>query len=259
MQILHAGAAPPVNRLIVVTHREKLPFRTREQRQPAVLDGVRVLEFVHQDVAKARPVMVQQSGVVTPHLERTQEQLREIHHPGALAGLFVGLINPDQLAPGRIPIVLDVLRPNALVFLRVDEPQNFARNPAGLVQVERLQHLAQQARLIFGVENLEGLRQTRLAPVLAQQPMRQPVEGPDPERPARDSEQSLDTPAHFRGRLVGERDGKDAVGRCALDLDQPCNPMHQHPSFAATRSRENQRRAERRGHRLPLRVIQPVE
>jgi len=130
VQILHARAAPPVDRLVVVAHREQLSLRAREQRQPPILDGIGVLEFVDQNMAEAGAVMLQQGGIVAPHLERAQQQLCEIHDTGALTGLFVGLIDPDQLAPGRIAVILDVLRPHAFVFLRVDEPQNLAA-PSG--------------------------------------------------------------------------------------------------------------------------------
>ena len=259
VQILHARAAPPVDRLVVVAHREQLSLRAREQRQPPILDGIGVLEFVDQNMAEAGAVMLQQGGIVAPHLERAQQQLCEIHDTGALTGLFVGLIDPDQLAPGRIAVILDVLRPHAFVFLRVDEPQNLARHPAGLVQIERLQDLAQEPRLILGIEDLEALRQAGLAPMLAQQPMGETVEGADPQPAARKPQQSFDAPAHFRRGLVGERDREDAVGRCALHLDQPGDPVHQHPGLAAAGAREHERGALRRGHRLPLRVIQAVE
>jgi hypothetical protein len=259
VKILHTGAAPPIDRLIIVAHREQETLGTREQRQPPILDRVRVLEFVHQYVPKSRAVMLQQIRIVAPHLECAQQKLREVHDAGAPAGLLVRLIDLDQLAPCRVAVILDVLGPDAFVFLGVDEPQYLARHPARLVEIERLQDFPQQACLIFRIEDLEGLRQAGLAPMLAQQPMCEAVEGADPEPPAGISQQGLDTPAHLRRRFVGESDREDAVGRCTLHLNQPSDPMNQHPSLAAARAREHQRRAERRGHRLPLRVIQPVE
>ena len=119
--------------------------------------------------------------------------------------------------------------------------------------------LRKQPRLVLGVEDLEALRQPGLAPMQAQQPVREAVEGADPQRAAGIPEQGLDAPAHFRGGLVGEGDGEDAVRRGALHLDQPGDAVHQHARLAAARAREHQRRAERRGHGLPLRVVQTVE
>ena len=72
-------------------------------------------------------------------------------------------------------------------------------------------------------------------------------------------QQSLDPAAHLGRRLVGEGHGQNAVRRSALDFDQPGDPMHQHARLAAAGAGQNQRGAERRGHRLALRVVQPVE
>ena len=83
-----------------------------------------------------------------------------------------------------VAVVFEVFRAKPFVLLCVDEPQYLARDPAGLVQVERLQHLAQNARLIVGVQYLEALRQACLAPMQTQQPVRETVKGSDPERAA---------------------------------------------------------------------------
>ena len=140
----------------------------------------------------------------------------------------------------------------ALVLLRVDEPQDLARYPARLVEIERLQDLAQHPRLILGIQDLKALRQARFAPMDAQQPMRQAVEGAQPHGAARQSQQGFDAAAHFRRGLVGEGDREDAVRRGALDLDQPGDPMHQYPGLAAAGAGQHQGGAQRRGHRLPL-------
>jgi len=42
--------AKPVNGLIVITDCEHDIFRPGEQLQPAILEAIGVLEFVHQDV-----------------------------------------------------------------------------------------------------------------------------------------------------------------------------------------------------------------
>jgi hypothetical protein len=73
------------------------------------------------------------------------------------------------------------------------------------------------------------------------------------------SEPPVDAAAHFRGGLVGEGDREDAVRRDTLHLDEPGNAVYQHARLAAARTGEHQRRAERRGHRLALRVVQTVE
>ena len=109
MQILDSRAAPTIDGLIVVADGEGKARGAREQREPFVLDGIGVLEFVHQDMPKAGAVMLQERAIVAPQLIGAQQQFRKIHDAGALARLLVGLIDLDQLAARRIAVVLDVL------------------------------------------------------------------------------------------------------------------------------------------------------
>ena len=122
MQVLDPRAAPAIDRLIVITDHECKTRLTDEQPEPFVLDRVGVLELVHQNVAKARAIVLEERGIVLPQLVGAQQQLGEIHDTAASAGLLIGLINLDELAARRIAIILQVLCPQALVFLRVDEP-----------------------------------------------------------------------------------------------------------------------------------------
>ena len=47
-----------------------------------------------------------------------------------------------------------------------------------------------------------------------------------------------------------------ACGLDALNINQPCRAMHEHPCFAATGTRDHQGRRGRGSHCLALRVIQ---
>jgi hypothetical protein len=147
----------------------------------------------------------------------------------------------------------------ALIFLSIDEPKDFTRYPSRLVEIERFQHLAQHPRLVLGVQDLEALRQTRLAPMDSQQSMRQSMEGSQPHGTARQSQQGLDAAAHFRRGLVGKRYRENAVRRRTLNLDQPGNPMHQNPGLTAAGARQYQGGTQGRGHGLPLIVIESVK
>ena len=203
--------------------------------------------------------MRDQRRLVAPDLVGAQQELGEIHHPGAPAGVLVGAVDADQFAAGRIAAVLDVLRPVTLVLLRVDEPLHFARYPAGLVKLQRADHLLDQALLVFLVENLEALRQAGLAPVQPQQPVREAVEGAHPHRVHGHVQQRLDATAHLAGGLVGERDGKDGLRRNSFLGDQPRNPVHQHPGFAAAGTGQHQQRPRRRRDGFRLRGIHLFE
>ena len=181
LHVLHPRAAPAIDRLVIVKHGERIALGACQHFHPAVLDGVRVLKLIDQHVAKAPPVMREELGLIAPQLKGAQQELGEIDDPIPRAGRLVLAVEPDELAACRIAAVLQILRPASLILVGIDEPLHLARHPAGLIQVLRLDDLADEALLVLGVQDLEALRQTRLAPVQSQQPMGDAVEGADPQ------------------------------------------------------------------------------
>src|SRR6185437_5538705 len=97
LQVLDARAAPAVDRLVVVANHEGMAVGTRDEPQPAVLDGIGILELIHQYVPEALAVMREELRVVAPELVGAQQQLREIDHAGTCAGLLVEAVEPDHL------------------------------------------------------------------------------------------------------------------------------------------------------------------
>jgi hypothetical protein len=166
-QVLAAGAAPAVDRLIVVAHHVELAAAAGEQPQPGVLQAVGVLELVHQDVTEALAVMREQPGIVAQQLIGAQQQLGEVDQAVLRAGILVGDIDPHQLAVSRITGVAELRRPQAFLLAGVDEALKLPHRPAILVEFERAQHPLEQAALILAVQDLEVLWQMRLLPVLA--------------------------------------------------------------------------------------------
>jgi hypothetical protein len=55
----------------------------------------------------------------------------------------------------------------AFILAGVDEPLGLLGGPVGVIQAFLLDDPAQQAQLILGVQDLEGLRQARFLPVHA--------------------------------------------------------------------------------------------
>ena len=66
------------------------------------------------------------------------------------------------------------------ILVVIDEVLDLARHPARLVELHGLHDLLDEPQLIFAIENLEALRQARVAPVQAQQPVRDAVERAHP-------------------------------------------------------------------------------
>jgi len=135
-------------------------------------------------VLEAPVVVRQQRRVVAAELIGAQQQFGEIHHAGALALRFVFGVDPDELPARGIARVLECRRPVALVLVLVDEPLDLARHPAGLVELHGLDDFLDEPQLVLAIEDLEALRQIRLAPVQAQQPVRDAVERAHPHGPA---------------------------------------------------------------------------
>ena len=52
--VVHLGAAPAIDRLVVVAHAADVAGPLREQPQPEILRDVGVLILVHQHVGEAR-------------------------------------------------------------------------------------------------------------------------------------------------------------------------------------------------------------
>ncbi len=259
MQVLDPRAAPAIDRLVVVADDEGRAVGAGDELHPVVLDRVGVLELVDEHVTEALAVMREQRRVVAPELIRTQQQLGEIEDAGFAAGLFVVGVQLDELASRGVAVVLQLRRAQAFVLVGVDELLHFAGRPATLVEVLRLHHLLDEAALVFGVEDLEVLRQAGVAPVESQQPVRDAVEGADPHRRARHAEQFLDAAAHFGGGLVREGDGEDRMRRGVLDLDHPHDAMGEHPGLAAAGAGQYQNRANRGGYGLALSFVQRAE
>ena len=130
VNVLDLGAAPAIDRLVVVAHRHQAAtVLACQQAQPGVLHGVGVLEFVHQQVAEAPLVMLQQAWVVAPQVEGAQQQFGEVDDPGALTGLFVGTVYIPHGLQEQVAAGLDMLWAQALVLLPIDEPLGLAGRP----------------------------------------------------------------------------------------------------------------------------------
>jgi hypothetical protein len=160
-----------------------LPAVAGQEAHEAVLDGVGVLELVHQQVAKSLAVVRQQRWVVAQQFMRAQQQLGEVDQAGASVAPRPGRRHRRAAAgPARSSPRLDVLGPRPSSFCALIHQADLARRvrprPA-----PGLHHALDQAQLVVAVQHLETLRQLRLLPVQAQQAVRQTMEGADPHVP----------------------------------------------------------------------------
>ena len=259
MDVLDLGAAPAVDRLVVVTYHHQARRLAGDQAQPGVLHGVGVLKLVHQHVTEACLILLAQGVVVAPELQRAQQQLGKVDHAGAGAGLLVALVDPQHGGQKQVAGRLDILRAQTLVLLAVDPPLGLTWRPLILIQAELTDHPLDQTHLVVAVENLELLGQTGLAPMGAQQAVGQTVEGPDPHALRRNAEQLLDPVTHLMGSLVGKGDRENAPGRGLLYLHQPGNTVNQHPGLAGAGTGQHQLLTGLGSYGLALGVIERIE
>jgi hypothetical protein len=163
------------------------------------------------------------------------------------------------LPPAGVALVAQILGPKPFVLLRIDEPLDLLRHPDVLVELEGAQHSTDHALLVLGIHDLETFGEPGFAPVDAQQPVREAVEGADPQVARRHAEQRFDTIAHLGGCFVRERHGENVLSSDAVDANDPRDAVHEDARLAAARAGQNERRAVGRCDGLALRVVQRVD
>ena len=100
--VVHLGAAPPVDRLIVIADDAQVPVLLREHAQELVLRGIGVLELVDENVAEPRRVPLREVRVLPEQLDDADDQVAEVDGRGRLQRPLVALVDPVRDAPGYV-------------------------------------------------------------------------------------------------------------------------------------------------------------
>ena len=258
VDVLDLGAAPAIDGLVVVTDDSDRIVLVRQQPQPGVLNTVGILEFVHQNVPEAALIVATQILVVAEQLQHPQQHFVEVHQPATLAGVFVGEV--DLLHGQREQIAAHIHMPGAqaLIFLAVNEPGGLTGRPALLIQPQFLAHPLDQSNLVVRIDDLEALGKPGLLPVGPQQPVGNAVEGAHPHAVGGHIQQLLNTPAHFRGGLVGKGHRQNAKRRGLFGGDLPGDPVHQHSGFSRASPGQHQQMSVIGSHRIALGRVQAI-
>ncbi len=251
-------AAEGIDALVVVAHGEQHRRFSREQLQPRVLQRVRVLELVDQDVPKPRTVVLAQHLVALEQFVAAQQQFGEIDDPLALALFVVRRIQLDH-APRVVVPGLDLRSAPSFVLGRVDEVLQVLRRELLVVDVQRSQQALDRRELVLRIENLERLRQVRVPVMRPQHPVRQPVERADPHPPRVDREHRAESRQHLARGLVRERDREHALRADLPGRDQPCDARREHARLAAAGAGEHECVLRRQRHGGKLLFVQVGE
>ena len=167
------------------------------------MQTVGILELIDQDVLEPLLVMRAQGLVTLQQLMTAQQQFGKITHPFAIALGFVLGIEIHTLL--RVMVIhLGLRRPDPLFLVRIDEVAELARRIFFIVHAEVFLQALDHGELVAAVENLEGLRQPRLAVVRAQHAVAQAVKSADPHPAHIDRHLRRQPRRHLARRLVGK-------------------------------------------------------
>ena len=212
LNVLDFGAAPSVNRLIVVAHHHQITAATGEHAQPRVLNGVGVLKLIHQNVSETALIMIEDLRVFQPQFVGAQQNFAEVDHAAAIAGDLIGSVNAQHGFGVFVAEVVDVACTQAFVFLAVDIPLALFGGPALFVDLQFSVDAFDEAQLIVAIEDLEVLNQSSLFPVRPQQSVSKSVKRAYPHAAERLPHEGLDPVPHLAGRFIGEGYGENREG-----------------------------------------------
>ncbi len=255
------GAAPAVDRLVVVADAGDVAVAAGQQPQPEVLGDVGVLVFVDEDVAEPALVGLEDVGMRLQDRHDMQQQVAEVAGVECLQPVLVlrvklgtAVVEGAGVSGGHL------LRAEGAVLPAVDERGQQPRWPTLVVDVGGLDQLAQQAELVVSVEDGEVRFQPDKFGVAAEDPRRERMEGAEPGHALDDAaDQLANAGFHFPRRLVGEGDGEDLVRPCPAGVQKMRDAGGERPSLARARAGKHQYRSVERLDGGALVGVQGVE
>ena len=252
--VLDVGAAPAVDRLVVVAHHAQVAVRRGQEAHPQVLRPVGVLVLVHVEVAPARLVALEHLGRCVEQLDRLEQQVVEVERAGGPEPLVVAReqLGDDALAVGR-GVLGEEVGVEHVVLGAADGAQDRGRPELpGRGQVLLGEDPLHQLLLVVGVVDDEAPVEADRLAVAAEDAGAQGVE--------RARLHVLAAIAHERGdplpelarRSVGERDGQDPTRLHGLNADEVRDAVGDDARLARAGAGEDEQRAVGGGDRPGL-------
>ena len=259
--VAHLGAAPAIDRLVVVAHAADVHVPLRQKPEPEILRYIGVLIFVDEDVAEPPAVLLEQVIVLLEDLDHVEQEIAEIDRvqrlqPRLVFGVERGALPVEGAGIGGG----DLVGRQRAILPAVDDRGQLPRRPAFLVDPGGADQLFHQPDLVVGVEDGEiGLQPHELR-MAAQKLDADRVKRAEPGHPLDGLPHQLShAPAHLARGLVGEGDGQDLVRPRRPGGQKMRDPRGQRARLAGARARQHQHRAVEPLHRIALRGVQPVE
>ena len=172
--VFDIGAAPGVDRLVVIADTAQIAVGLGDEPEKKILNDVRVLVLVDQDVTEASAEGVENIAVFAQQPQRLEQEIAEVHRVERFQAGLIALVQGRALAAGESCSLArrHALRIDAAILPPVDQIGERSRWPALVVQIFRLQELLEQAQLVVGIEDGEirpqahklGMHAQNLAP-----------------------------------------------------------------------------------------------
>ncbi|MEZ4387525.1 MAG: hypothetical protein R3D98_08085 [Candidatus Krumholzibacteriia bacterium] len=257
--VLHAGAAPAVDRLVVVADGEHVAVHRAEELDEQQLQLVGVLELVDQHVAELARVLLAEVLLGLEQVDGLEDEVVEVDGLALAQALLVGGVDAGE---GLVGVGggggRRLLRRLVVVLPGADRAADRRQSPLLDVEVEVLQDALQKALLVVGVVDGEVARQAEAVGVAAQDARAGGVEGADPEGSAVLAHGRGHPLLHLARGLVGEGVGQDLARVHAL-FQQPGDAGGEHARLAAAGAGDDEDGAVRGGDGLALGGIQGRE
>ena len=185
------GAAPAVDRLVVVADAADVLRALGQQPQPEILGDVGVLVLVDQDVAETAMVDCQHVGMLLPQRHAVHDQVAEIDGIHLGEALLVLAVNLGRLAAGEFAglVARDLFGGECAVLPALDDAAQHSRRPFLVVDPLGLQQLLDQPRLVVGVEDGEVALEAHQLGMAPQHAHADGVEGAEPHAVGRAADQ----------------------------------------------------------------------
>ncbi|OPZ10222.1 MAG: hypothetical protein BWZ10_02441 [candidate division BRC1 bacterium ADurb.BinA364] len=260
-QVFDIGAAPGIDRLVLVAHDAQVASIAGHQLGQAELGQVGVLVFVNQQVLVAALDFLSRLAVVGKQFDAFQQQIVEIQRVVGRQFAFVFLVDGGKLIGlGAGEKLLGGAWPQQMDFGLADAMLRLARRHAFGVDVEPLHAFFDQPALIRFVEDRIAVGAADFFRLAPQQRGAKGVKCRNRKlRLHRGAEQPQHAIAHLARRFVGEGGGEDAPWLDAFAGDEAGDAVRDHARLARSGSGDDEQRPASPFHRFALRRIQIVQ
>ena len=259
--VFDIGAAPGVDRLVVVADAAQIAVGLGDEPEKKILNDVRVLVLVDQDVTEASAEGVENIAVFAQQPQGLEQEIAEVHRVERFQAGLIALVQGRALAAGepRSLARRHALRVDAPVFPPIDEISERTRRPALVIEIFRLQELLEQPQLVVGIENGEIRPQADQLGMHAQNLGADRVERAEPRHRLLRTGEDSNPLAHLPRGLVGEGHRQDLMGAGAAGRNDVRDSGGQDARLAHAGAGENENRPVQRLDRPALLFVQPFE